>query len=165
MKRLIILILLATGFVSAASAQIRLSVNIGSQPVWGPTGYDHADYYYLPDIDTYYSVPDQMYVYKNGNNWQHSATLPQQYHDFDVYRAHKVVINNVKNPYLNDRNYRRQYANYKNKYDQTPIRDAKENRYFENKDHPRHSEWQKDNNNSSNNNNNRNNNRRRRRRG
>lgn len=46
--------------VSGVNAQIRISINanIVSQPVWGPTGYDYARYYYLPDIDAYYSIPN-----------------------------------------------------------------------------------------------------------
>jgi hypothetical protein len=51
-----------------ASAQVRVNINIGSQPVWGPVGYDHVDYYYLPDIETYYYVPTRQFVYFN--KWQ-----------------------------------------------------------------------------------------------
>ncbi|MEP6675213.1 MAG: hypothetical protein ABJA78_08655 [Ferruginibacter sp.] len=156
MKRLIIALVIAGGLFSTAEAQFRLSINIGTQPVWGPTGYDHADYYYLPDIDTYYSIPERVYIYRSGRSWKRSANLPDQYRDFDVYKAHKVVLNNVRNPYNNDKMYRRQYANYKGKYDQTPIRDSKEQRYFENKDHPRHSEWKQNNNNRDNDKNNHN---------
>lgn len=43
--------------INNAKAQVSLNINIGSQPVWGPTGYDHVDYYYFPDIDAYYYVP------------------------------------------------------------------------------------------------------------
>jgi hypothetical protein len=37
-----------------AFAQVSVSVNIGSQPLWGPTGYDQAQYYYLPEYDAYF---------------------------------------------------------------------------------------------------------------
>jgi hypothetical protein len=52
----------------ACFAQVRVNINIGSQPVWGPVGYDHVDYYYLPDIETYYYVPTRQFVYFN--KWQ-----------------------------------------------------------------------------------------------
>ena len=157
MKRLIILVCFVAGMFSVANAQLRINVNIGTQPVWGPTGYDHADYYYLPDINTYYSVTDRVYVYREGRNWRRSPNLPTQYRDFDLYRAHKVVINNDNRPYMNDQRYRQQYGSYRGKYDQTPIRDAKEEKYFENKDHPRHAEWDKNHNNRDNHNDNRDN--------
>ncbi len=64
MKKLIIIGLLGViGMISRpAAAQISINVNIGSQPLWGPVGYDHVDYYYLPDIESYYSVPRQQFI-------------------------------------------------------------------------------------------------------
>lgn len=56
MKKLILsaALLLSCFAVKTASAQVSVSlgVNIGSQPAWGPVGYDYANYYYMPDIDT-----------------------------------------------------------------------------------------------------------------
>jgi hypothetical protein len=54
MKKIIITtaIFISLLSVKAANAQVSLNINIGSQPEWGPVGYDHADYYYMPDIDT-----------------------------------------------------------------------------------------------------------------
>ena len=46
--------------IDDAKAQINLHININQQPVWGPTGYDHVDYYYLPDINAYYNVPSRQ---------------------------------------------------------------------------------------------------------
>ena len=65
MKKLFIAASLLLGFalVQPATAQVSVNINIGSQPVWGPVGYDYVEYYYLPDIDMYYHVPTQQYVY------------------------------------------------------------------------------------------------------
>ena len=46
-----------------SSAQVRINVNIGAQPLWGPIGYQHVDYYYLPDIESYYYVPTRQFIY------------------------------------------------------------------------------------------------------
>ena len=56
MKKMILvaLIVISSSIFTNASAQIKMNVNIGSQPTWGPTGYDHVDYYYMPDVDMYY---------------------------------------------------------------------------------------------------------------
>jgi hypothetical protein len=31
-------------------SQVSVNVNIGSPPLWGPSGYSNIDYYYLPDV-------------------------------------------------------------------------------------------------------------------
>ncbi|BAV08198.1 hypothetical protein SAMN05421788_1122 [Filimonas lacunae] len=144
MKKLMTLLIAATVFTVTANAQVSVSINIGTQPVWGPTGYDHVDYYYLPDADVYYYVPEKVYIYQNGNTWRRSSSLPARYKNIDLYQAHKVVINNVDKPYLNHAQYQKQYASFKGKHDQTPIRDSKEEKYFENRKHPQHSQWVKD---------------------
>ncbi len=66
-------ILLATVFSNPSQAQLSLSLNIGAQPSWGPTGYDHVDYYYLPDIQCYYYVPGHQFIYQNNGHWAFSV--------------------------------------------------------------------------------------------
>lgn len=159
MKKIIILFAAVIGFTVAANAQVNVSINIGSQPAWGPTGYDHVDYYYLPDIDCYYDVPNKVYVYPDNNSWRRSRTLPSRYGNFDVYNSHKVVINGVNKPYLQNDRYRKEYSGFKGKHDQTPIRDSRDEKYFVNRNHPQHAQWAKDhkNDNRGKGNNNRNN--------
>lgn len=119
--------LLSTG-IAKAQIKINLNLNVDSQPDWGPTGYDHAEYYYLPDIDCYYDVPNQQYVYLNGKNWTRSASLPSRYKNYDLYNSYKVVINE-KQPYLHDATYRTKYAGYKGRRNQPVIRDSRDNKY------------------------------------
>ncbi|MFZ1261937.1 MAG: hypothetical protein WAT34_00390, partial [Chitinophagaceae bacterium] len=93
-------ILLITVFISAAavfnnaSAQIRfgININIGSQPDWGPVGYDRADYYYMPDIQTYYYVPTRKFIYLSGGHWVFSYNLPPAYRNYNLYTGYKVVV-------------------------------------------------------------------------
>jgi hypothetical protein len=144
MKKLMFLIIALTGFTFASQAQVNVSINIGTQPAWGPTGYDHVDYYYIPDIESYYYVPDQVYIYKNGKTWTRSKTLPARYANYDVYNSHKVVINGVNKPYLQNKVYKQKYGNFKGQHDQTPIRDSKDEKYFVNRGHPQHAQWEKD---------------------
>src|SRR5882672_12554071 len=95
MKNLIIsgIILLASAFINSSQAQISVSIHIGTQPSWGPTGYDHVDYYYIPDIQCYYYVPDHQFDYQREGRWVFSHDLPARYRDFDLYHCHKVVVN------------------------------------------------------------------------
>lgn len=111
-----------------AQLRINLNLNIGSQPDWGPVGYDHAEYYYLPDIDTYYSVPTHEYVYFNNNSWIHSTVLPARYRNYDLYNGYKVVVNQA-NPWQRADYYRSQYANYRGRRGQQLIRDSRDARY------------------------------------
>ena len=82
-----------------AQISISLNLNIDSQPTWGPTGYDHVEYYYLPDIDCYYYVPGKQFVYQSGSRWIWASSLPPQYSNYDLYGGYKVVVNKPK-PYL-----------------------------------------------------------------
>lgn len=125
-----------------ATAQLTggLNFNIGNQPAWGPTGYDHVDYYYLPDIETYYSVPEHKYYYYEGGRWIGRSQLPPRFHDYDVYHSYKVVVNE-RQPYRVHAKYRDQYVSYKGRHDQEVIRDSRDAKYFVNRNHPEHNKW------------------------
>ena len=132
MKKLILsAVLLVSCFaVKTASAQVSVSlgVNIGSQPAWGPVGYDYANYYYMPDIDTYYDVPTHQYVYFENNIWVHRAYLPVRYRHYNLYNGYKVVIND-RNPWLRHGYYQTHYAGYRGRHDQVIIRNSRDVRY------------------------------------
>ncbi|QEM07416.1 hypothetical protein DIU31_029385 [Mucilaginibacter rubeus] len=130
MKKIILTaaILLSSLTVKIASAQISLNINIGSQPAWGPVGYDHVDYYYLPDIDSYYDINAHQYVYFDNNVWVHGAMLPPRFGNYDVYRSYKVVVNE-RTPWIRNDVYKRKYASYKGRHDQVVIRDSHDEKY------------------------------------
>lgn len=150
MKRTILIVaLLLSGFIfQAASAQLRVGVNIniGAQPVWGPVGYDHAEYYYMPDIDVFYYVPKHQYIYQDRGRWIFTTSLPSRYGRYDFYSGYKVVINDDPRPYQNAANYRTKYSSYKGNHGQEVIRNSHDPKYFENKNHPEHSKWNNGNN-------------------
>jgi hypothetical protein len=132
MKKILFAAIILMGCLSfrSANAQVgfRLNINIGNQPEWGPTGYDHVDYYYMPDVDAYYDVPTHQYVYYENNAWVHRTYLPAQYRNYDVYNGYKVVVNRP-NPWLKNAYYRNTYAKYKGR---GPERD---NGHHDNGDH------------------------------
>jgi hypothetical protein len=124
-------ILFSCMLFKTAEAQISLNVNIGSQPAWGPVGYDRADYYYMPDIDTYYDVPAHQYVYYNNNAWVRSSRLPVVYNNYNIYNGYKVVLNDTRNPWERANVYRTKYAGYKGRRDQVIIRNSTDVKYKE----------------------------------
>ncbi len=131
MKKLFFIAVVVFGCLSfkAASAQVSISagINIGSQPDWGPVGYDNAQYYYMPDIDAYYDVPRHQYVYNENNVWIHAGVLPARFH-FDRYHSYKVVVNQ-RNPWEHHADIRARYAGFRGRHDQGLIRDSRDAHY------------------------------------
>jgi len=141
MKKIIIcaaLFLSAASF-KEASAQVRVNIhfNIGSQPVWGPAGYDYVEYYYLPDIEAYYYVPSRQFVYLAGNRWVFSYSLPPRYRDYDLYSGYKIVVNRPR-AYRNFNSDRSRYGGYRGNHSQRIIRNVDEPKYYVVKGHPKY---------------------------
>ncbi|UAY56797.1 hypothetical protein [Arachidicoccus terrestris] len=124
MKKFIIIMSVMAGvlFMGKTQAQINISINIGSQPAWGPTGYNHVDYYYLPDINAYYNVATAQYIYWRGNKWRFANRLPNHYRNYNIYNSYKVVVNR-QNPYLNNQYDVQHYSHYKGRTGQPMLRD------------------------------------------
>jgi hypothetical protein len=147
MKKFALIAMIAIGCSSAfytSQAQIRVNVgiNIGSQPDWGPVGYDHADYYYMPDINTYYSVTNHQYISYQNNAWIRTTALPPVYRNYDLYHGYKVVVND-RDPWLRNDVYRTRYATYKGRRDQVVIRDSQDEKYRNHWDNGKHKGWDK----------------------
>lgn len=122
--KLIVFTLLFSGFTNA---QIPVQVSIGQQPDWGPIGYQNVNYYYLPEIETYYDIHSAQFIYLNRGTWMRSKYLPQLYRGYDLYHGYKVVLNVPRNsnPYKNFNFHRVKYKNVKNNKFQKSIRDQK----------------------------------------
>jgi hypothetical protein len=133
-QSLIVILVLSIALINVTQAQISININIGSQPAWGPTGYDRVEYYYLPDIDAYYYVPKKQFIYLNNSHWIFANSLPYKYSGYNLYRGHKVVINRPM-PYKNGDMYRNKYAGFSGGIGphQESIRDSKDDKY---KGHP-----------------------------
>ena len=129
MKKILLLSTMIAGSlftITAANAQVSVSVNIGMQPAWGPAGYDYAEYYYLPEVEAYYSVPRRQFVYFDRGSWIFAASLPGRCGNYDLYNGYKVVINE-RDPWCHFNNHRVQYAPFRYRHDQEVIRDGRGN--------------------------------------
>jgi len=93
-------------------AQVAVTVNIGSPPMWGPAGYTDVHYYYLPDVEAYYDVPSSMFIYQSGGVWVHRTYLPTRYRNYDLYNGYKVVMTDYhgKTPYIHYKEHKVKYA-------------------------------------------------------
>lgn len=103
-------------------------VNISNQPLWAPTGYRYVEYYYLPDIETFYSVTNHQYIYFSNHRWNFTA-LPLKYRAVDLYNCYKVIINEPK-PFLRFQEYKDAYATFKGSKQKRPITKNTEDERF-----------------------------------
>jgi hypothetical protein len=112
-KKLLLVLALITGSIAfEAAAQVHINVNIGVRPAWCPVGYEQAAYYYMPDIDAYYDVPQRQFIYLQGGDWVFAGALPGRYRNYDLYHCNKIMVNEPR-PYLRNDFYRRRYAGYR----------------------------------------------------
>lgn len=99
-------------------AQVSVNVNLGTPPAWGPAGYSAVDYYYLPDVQSYYDIKAKQFIYLGNGQWVRSRNLPTQYRNYDLYNGYKVVLNDYhgSRPYSNFNNHKVKYfKGYKGK--------------------------------------------------
>lgn len=106
----------------SASAQVSVNVNIGSPPAWGPSGYTETEYYFLPDVQSYYDIRSSQFIYFGNGKWVRSRYLPTQYRNYDLYSGYKVVLNDYhgRTPYTHYKSHKVKYhKGYKGKYQKT----------------------------------------------
>ena len=112
-------------FISnSTNAQVSINVNLGTAPSWGPPAEASVNFYYLPEIETYYDIQTTQFIYLSRGSWIRSRNLPRQYRNYDLDRGYKVV--------LNDYHGSRPYSNYNNdrvKYDRGNHRGQESHEY------------------------------------
>ena len=120
--KMIALVMMLFFASNSINAQVSVNVNLGLQPSWGPVGYSSVDYYYIPDVQSYYDVRATQFIYLNNGVWIRSSRLPYQYRSYDLNRGYKVVLNNYhgSRPYDNFKSHKvKYYKGYKGKPQQS----------------------------------------------
>jgi hypothetical protein len=137
MKKLIIMSAIAMSglMYQTANAQIgvHFNINLGARPVIVERApvYD-ADYYYLPEVEAYYSVSQNCYYYQDGGSWVSAAYLPGRYHDFDWRRSNHYAVREAR-PYLHNDVYRSRYGGIEGRRD-WGYRDERSQRVYADRD-------------------------------
>ena len=103
-------LILAVASFQNASASSSRKKDDHKQPKWLPAG--NAEYYFLPEIDTYYYVPGKQFIYQSGGYWTFSSYLPASHKNYDLNSANKVAIN--------EPGAYRYFAEHKSKYGSSP---------------------------------------------
>ena len=134
MKKLIILsAIAASGLFYAKTADAQISIHVGlnipvrhvyvpapqpvvvqDEPVYNddnvPASYDD-DYYYLPEVEAYYSVPRHCYYYNDGSSWVTAAYLPGAYRNYNWRSAVRYEVR-APRPYMHHDFYRSRWGGY-----------------------------------------------------
>jgi hypothetical protein len=67
----------------------------------------------MPDIETYYDLTDQDFVYLNNGQWLFSPTLPSMYSGYDLFNGFVISLNiNVFQPWMHHQYYVSNYPRY-----------------------------------------------------
>lgn len=103
---------IALFFAGGMQAQVSVNLNVGTPPLWGPSGYTDVRYYYLPDVEAYYDIQSSNFIYYSGNRWVRRAYLPRQYRNYDLYHGYKVVMTDYRgnSPYTYYKQHKVKYA-------------------------------------------------------
>lgn len=84
-----------------------------TNPPWAPPYYSGVRYYYLPDIETYYDLSNQEFVYLDEGQWLFSPVLPPIYSGYDLYGGFVVALNaGVFQPWMHHQYYVSHYPRY-----------------------------------------------------
>jgi len=82
-------------------------------PSWAPPYVPGVRYYYLPDIETYYDLTTQQFIYLNNGEWSYSQYLPPVYSGFDLNTCFTVAIDfNTYQPWMHQHYYVSHYPRY-----------------------------------------------------
>jgi hypothetical protein len=107
-----ILIAVILGLFLTGSAFAQVTVYVGTPPLWGPVGYSNVQYYYLPDVESYYDVHNARFIYYERGTWVHRKYLPRQYRSYNLYNGYKVVMTDYRgnSPYAHFKDHKYKYA-------------------------------------------------------
>ncbi|MDD2799476.1 MAG: hypothetical protein PHV20_12870 [Bacteroidales bacterium] len=82
-------------------------------PIWAPTYYSGVRYYYFPDLELYYDLSNQDFIFLNDGRWYFSRELPPFYSQYDLNNAFVVSLNvKVYQPWRHHQYYVSNYPRY-----------------------------------------------------
>jgi hypothetical protein len=109
-------------------AQVDVNINIGNPPSWGPS-VTTEEYYYLPDINSYYDIRKSQFIYLNNGTWVRTSKLPRRYRTYDLNSGYIVVLDNYhgRNPYSQFKNHKIKYYKSDNIWEKTRENEGHDN--------------------------------------
>lgn len=84
-----------------------------NNPIWAPTYYSGARYYYFPDIECYYDLATRDFVVLNMGQWIFVPSIAPFYSTYDLFNSYIIVVNTrVYQPWMHHHYYVRSYPRY-----------------------------------------------------
>ncbi|WP_432670746.1 hypothetical protein [Flavobacterium sp. SM2513] len=104
-------------FITSTQAQVTVNVNLGTPPVWAPAKPVVTQYYYLPEIDTYYDVPAQRFIYIKKGKWVRAEKLPVRYSGYNLRNGKVIYLTDYRgsSPYVYHKKHKVKYVGKKYK--------------------------------------------------
>ena len=90
LKSLRVALLSVFALAVAPVARAQVTINVGP-PSWGPAVPAGAQYYYIPEANSFYDVPARQYVVQRDGRWIRTATLA----GYNTSSFHPVVVDYV----------------------------------------------------------------------
>jgi len=111
MKNLFFIASLFLITTTGLEAQVSVNVNFGTPPVWAPADRVEVQFYYIPEIDVYYDVPEQQFIYISNRKWIRSAYLPSRCRNYNLRRGNIVYLTDYRgnSPYVYHKKHRARY--------------------------------------------------------
>jgi hypothetical protein len=82
-------------------------------PQWAPPYFPGVRYYYLPDIETYYDLESQNFVFLYNGQWCYSQECPSVSAGFDLNTCFAIALDiNVYQPWMHHHYYISHYPRY-----------------------------------------------------
>ncbi|UPT70840.1 MAG: hypothetical protein M0D53_17620 [Flavobacterium sp. JAD_PAG50586_2] len=78
------------------STNVKVRTTTVSAPVWAKAAPANVNYYYLPDINTYYDAPSKVYIYERDGKWVRTSTLPTRYRSYNLASGRTVYLTDYK---------------------------------------------------------------------
>lgn len=99
-------------FAAHLDAQVNVNVNLGTPPAWAHGNAVATQYYYLPEINSYYDVPSQQFLYLNNGKWVKAKKLPGKYKKYNLNKGKIIYLSDYRGnaPYNYNKKHKAKYV-------------------------------------------------------
>lgn len=93
-----------------SKAQVSVNVNLGV-PTWGPR-VTTEEYYYLPDVNSYYDIRERQFIYYSNGGWIRASQLAPRYRSYNLNGGNIVVLHDYHghSPYTYYKSHKVKYG-------------------------------------------------------
>jgi hypothetical protein len=120
------LVVASISIFNFAQSQIDVNINLGKPPVWGPV-VTTEEYYFLPDINSYYDIRQSQFIYLNNGVWIRNKSLPKRFRSYNLNAGNVIIIDDYRgrSPYSKYKFHKTKYFKENKKSDKVLIIDQK----------------------------------------